>query len=158
MVILMDTREQAPLDFSAYPLVTEVRRVALPVGDYMVEFIDGTRPPVVFERKSLSDLFGTMAGGYPRFKKELLQAKELSLQLVLGVEAHLSKVYQGCPPSQMSGQSCVQKLFTLWLKYDLYPVFAKGRDELTAYMVETFSALGRLYVAQKRKEAVRVDG
>lgn len=76
MVIVIDTREQKPLDFSAFKDVTVQRRETWP-GDYTV--LGGTAYFAI-ERKSVSDLIGTMKTGYAgygattpkRFDRELM--------------------------------------------------------------------------------------
>ena len=111
-----------------------------------MELATGQRVPLVWERKNLSDLFGTMSSGYPRFKRELLAAQDAGVQLVLGIEGTLTDVYAGIPYSDFSGDSCVKKLFTLWVRYGLRPVFCQSRAELAQVIVETFAAIERNYI------------
>ena len=74
--IVIDTREQLPLDFSPFADVRVVRTKLWP-GDYSI--IGGSKL-VAIERKSVSDLIGTMKTGYAgyaatspkRFDAELL--------------------------------------------------------------------------------------
>ena len=148
--ILADTREIKMLPFKPDSVFTDIERVALTVGDYSCRFLDGSTSPVVFERKSLPDLFGTMTKGYSRFRREVIKAKELRLVLILIIEGSLSEVYQGLPYSKFSGDSCIQKLFTLWLKYDLMPVFCTSRVEMMAFIKETFEAVGRMKVVERK--------
>lgn len=76
VVIVIDTREQRPLDFSFWKDVTVQRRELWP-GDYTV--LGGSQYLAV-ERKSVSDLVGTMKTGYAgigsttpkRFDRELM--------------------------------------------------------------------------------------
>lgn len=76
MVIVIDTREQRPLDFSFWQDVTVQRRELWP-GDYTVL---GGAQYLAVERKSVSDLVGTMKTGYAgicsttpkRFDRELM--------------------------------------------------------------------------------------
>jgi len=145
MLLLIDSREQLPLQFKPDGVLTGVKRVTLPVGDYAAEFNDGSRPPIMFERKGLNDLFGTMGKGYPRFKKEIQRAKNAGLHLILIIEGTLGDVYAGVPHSSMEGASVVQKIFTLWMRYDLQPVFCASRKQMSAYIRETFYAVGRHY-------------
>lgn len=147
MKILIDTREQRPLTIPISGAVTAVEMTTLMVGDYAAEFADGSRPPIVFERKGLGDLFGTMTSGYQRFKREMLTASHSGIKLILLVEASLTEVYGGYGHSQLSGQSCVQKVYTLWLRYGLLPVFASDRSEAAAIVCETFEAVGRCWKA-----------
>lgn len=76
MVIVIDTREKRPLDFSFWKDVTIQRRELWP-GDYTVL---GGAQYLAVERKSVSDLVGTMKTGYAgicsttpkRFDRELM--------------------------------------------------------------------------------------
>ena len=67
LTIIEDTREQTPLDFSAFPFVT-VERGTLHSGDYSVK---GYEERFAIERKSLADLLGTITHGHARFEREL---------------------------------------------------------------------------------------
>jgi ERCC4-type nuclease len=67
LTIIEDTREQTPLDFSAFPFVT-VERGTLHSGDYSVK---GYEERFAVERKSLADLIGTITHGHARFEREL---------------------------------------------------------------------------------------
>lgn len=141
--ILIDTREQKPLSFRITGALTETVRATLPVGDYAAEYTDGNRAPIYFERKSLPDLFGTMTNGYERFKKEMERARTGGVKLVLAIEASFLDVAAGYEYSKFSGQSMVRKLMTLWLKYDLVPVFCGGREEMADIIREFYEAFGR---------------
>ena len=62
ITIIQDTREQMPLDFSPFAddgVTVEVGTVW--PGDYTIK---GWEKSIAFERKSVSDLIGTMKGGY----------------------------------------------------------------------------------------------
>lgn len=61
IVILEDTREQRPLDFAPYAADVIVEKATLWPGDYTIK---GFERSIAFERKSVSDLIGTMTGGY----------------------------------------------------------------------------------------------
>lgn len=143
MKILIDTREQVPLEFT-HEYVTGTIRRKLDVGDYSVEYKDGSVPSVVFERKSLGDLFGTMGKGYPRFRKELLRAQESDTKLILIVEATKAQVLRGYKHSRMKGLTVYRKLLTLWIKYGLVPMFCKDRAEMAHTICEYYGSLGRL--------------
>ncbi len=145
MILLQDSREQAPLVFIPNGIITETHIVTLPIGDYMGEFTDGTRPPIVFERKSLPDLFSTMGRGYKRFKSRILEAQAQQLTFLLLIEGTMADVYAGVPRSSLSGSSVMQKLFTLWVRYNVFPVFCASRSQMVAYIRESLYAIGRNY-------------
>ena len=76
IALIIDTREQNPLDFSQFEDIRVERRKLWP-GDYSLQAASRL---VAIERKSVSDLIGTMAGGYAghsatspeRFDRELI--------------------------------------------------------------------------------------
>ena len=129
-----------------------VKVEALTCGDYTCEFIDGTRSCYYFERKSLADTFGTLGKGYVRFRKELLRAKENNIKLILIIEGSVSDILQGYQYSILEGISILRKLFTLWLKYDLCPVFVNNRTEMQIYIIEFYLALSRKHLKENRKQ------
>lgn len=62
--IVIDTREQKPLDFSPFPEVRTIRADGIWPGDYTLQAAANL---VAVERKSVSDLIGTMKDGYNGF-------------------------------------------------------------------------------------------
>jgi len=143
MNILIDTREKKPLSFN-HPYIEAVRSDTLCVGDYGCEWKDRTRPNVFFERKSIGDLFNSVGGkGYPRFKRELVRAKDNGLILILIIEEPLSKVLLGYKHSTIKGITMVTKLFTLMVRYGLQVVFMRNREEVAEFITQYFLALGR---------------
>ena len=148
MIILTDTREQNTLEFELDYLVTAQKVVSMPFGDYWCEYTNGWRPPFVFERKSLGDLFGTMTSGYKRFKREMNRAKEADCKLILICENSLTDVDTGYKHSTFDGSSILSKLFTLRVRYDLETVFCRSRWEAQAYIKHFYAAIGRNYVAK----------
>ncbi|RPH49079.1 MAG: hypothetical protein EHM85_15100 [Desulfobacteraceae bacterium] len=64
-VVLIDTREKLPFDFSRFPnWIAEEKRQKLKAGDYSVE---GMGNLIALERKTLSDLITTLMQERPRF-------------------------------------------------------------------------------------------
>ena len=148
--ILTDTREQIRLQFS-HPYIEEIKVEKLLCGDYGCEFKDGHRPPFYFERKgSLSDLYGTLGKGYPRFRKELIRARENKIKLILIIEGSLTKVLGGYERSMIDGFSIIKKIFTLWIRYGLYPVFCKNEEEMTRFITEFYLAYGREWIESQK--------
>jgi ERCC4-type nuclease len=143
MIMLVDTREQDRLEFS-HSYVEDSKVIKLDVGDYQVQYRDGYIPPVAFERKSIGDLYGTMTHGYARFKRELERAREGNIKLILIIEGTYTKIAGGYDRSEFQGESMVRKLMTMWIKYELVPVFCKDRVEMANYIAEYYCAIGRL--------------
>lgn len=144
MVIVQDSREQLPLDFSGIDGVEKVESIGLPYGDYTA-IVHGKPVPIVFERKGFSDLWGTMTSGYPRFKREIERAKEDSIKLVLIVEGSYSDIWNGFERSEFDGESMLKKLATLYMKYDLEYIFCESRRVMARRIADTFLAVERNY-------------
>ncbi len=146
MVIVADTREQKILDFKGIEGVEKVEMGTLSFGDYTAVVND--KPcPIVFERKGISDLFGTMTQGYQRFKAEMARAKESNMKLILIIEGTYTDVWNGIPHSQFDGDSMLKKLATLYVKYDLEYIFCESRRVMARRIVDTYSAIERNYEA-----------
>lgn len=150
MIIKVDTREQNEITFTTSETVSAVIREGLPFGDYLAEWEPGSEKagfncemPVVFERKGLQDLFGTLTSGMERFKQELERAKENGFKVILIIEGTLSEVLAGTKYSKVQGKTIIKTMFTLWMKYDVVPVFCPNRSEMRRFMLETFEAIGR---------------
>ena len=149
MIIKIDSREQAPLEFKVGDIVKEVRVEGLPFADYWGESDDGYEYPIVFERKGLGDLFGTLTGGMDRFKRMLEKADAVQAQVYLLIEGSLEKVYKGYEHSQVSGDQIVRTIFSLKVRHGLEPIFCNSRHEMKAHIVETYEALERNYAKVK---------
>ena len=149
MVILCDSREQAPLEFN-HQYITGVKVMKLNVGDYQCQFSDGYIPPISIERKSLEDAFGTLTQGYPRFRKEIIRARENKIMLVIAIEASITKILKGCEPSIRSGDEILQQLMSINVKYGVPFYCFNNRVEMQRWIIELFLAVGRRYVEKKK--------
>ena len=137
LLINIDTREQLPLDFSSHKIIDEQVVATLPYGDYCCEY-NGKLLPVVFDRKSLGDLFGTLGKGHKRFMREVDRAKKDNTLLIIIVEKNLSTIRKGYRYSKMSGSAIMRQLFTLQHKHSVPFVCCKNREEMEMYIAEYF--------------------
>jgi len=159
MIIKIDSREQQPLPIIKENMISGVVIDGLPFADYWCEWEPGSEKagyncemPICFERKSIPDLFGTLTSGYSRFKREIERATENGFKIVLIIEGSLSEVLAGSKHSTVKGESIVKTLFTLWVKYDVFPVFCSNRSEMKRYIIETFEAVGRNFKPAGEKD------
>lgn len=137
MKILVDTREQLKLKFT-HKSIKEVVNVCLPTGDYGCIYDNGTLSPFVFERKGLSDLFGTLTSGYSRFKREMEKAKEAGTTLIIICDRSLDQVSKGIKYSQRPPESLIQQVFTLRARHGIETVFCNDRAESAYYITHFF--------------------
>jgi len=81
--IVVDTREQTPLNFKDVTIVKN----SLNFGDYAVL---GKEQGIVIERKSLPDLIGSCVAQYERFTREFQRAKDAGAYLIVLCEESLN--------------------------------------------------------------------
>lgn len=144
MKILIDTREQKPLVFN-HKFITSVEVKGLNVGDYGAmssEFLH----PVVFERKSINDLYGTLSQGYERFKKEIERAKEQNTKIIIIVEGSLKRILMGTAFSKRTPESIIYQLFTIRVRYDVETVFCSDRLEMSEFITQFYIAHHKEYL------------
>lgn len=137
-IMLVDTREQRPLKNFGAGICT--KRATLQCGDYCMVFQDGARSSTEFERKSLADLFGTVTQGHARFRQKLLRARKSKIRLILIIECTLRDAYKGVRHSKAQPRAIVKAVFSLWVKYRVFPVFCSDRDEMAEYMRQYYMA------------------
>ena len=119
MKILIDSREQLPYSFSV-----PTRTATLPTGDYS---ISGAENLVAIERKTASDLIGSLTRGRDRFERELHRGMALKY-FALVVESSLMSLSNGHYMSLMKPKAAIQSLLTFSVRYDLPIFFAENRN------------------------------
>lgn len=142
MILVTDSREQRCLDFSGIEGIESIEKMTMPYGDYTA-IVHEKPVPLVFERKGISDLFGTMTSGYERYKREMERAKESSVKLVLIIEGSYTDVWNGIEHSRFSGESMLKKLAMLYVRYDHEYIFCESRRVMARRIADTFLAIER---------------
>lgn len=133
--ILIDTREQAPLNFF------NSRIVKLSCGDYTTT--GDLYSDVFIERKSLPDLVSTLSSGIERFKKEIDRAKKLGYYLVVVVEDKFSNAMAWSPQTSFSkfvnGKYIFYRIREIGQEFDnIQFVFANSRNEAKETIIKIF--------------------
>ncbi|QDP57870.1 MAG: putative ERCC4 domain-containing protein [Prokaryotic dsDNA virus sp.] len=131
--IVVDSREQKPL-WKKNLIVKK-----LDVGDYSIE---GYENKIAIERKSLSDLFGTLGGGHKRFKKELERAESYEYFAIV-IEGNYrsirDKKFEGSFYCKMKGYVIIKILFTLHMKYKINFFMVNDRNEAKSVIKSLFN-------------------
>ena len=108
-VILQDSRERRPLKIEAF----EVEVTALEAGDYGIKgFSDRENPRFIVERKSLTDLIGTLNAvvrGRSRFFRQVQKMRDFEYRALL-VESTRGSVEMACYTSRTSPESILGRL------------------------------------------------
>lgn len=133
MKIIVDSREQRPLVFGC---TTE--RKKLHCGDYGASFKDGHIHEVVFERKSIGDLFSTLTFGYDRFRREIFRAEKSKIRLIIAVEGTKEKVLKGYSHSKRDPESIIVQLETIKRKYGVETLFFGNRVSMANHIHDVF--------------------
>ena len=136
-VIFRDTREQKGLDFDL-----QTRNKCMDVGDYRLANCD-----IRVERKSIPDIWGSLSGGYDRFKREIDRAVEQDLYLIVLIESPLSELYQFPFRRQVYGKIKMSPEMPLHNMREILKdyknvqfVFVKDREDASRVIEKIFSA------------------
>lgn len=130
MIILVDSREQRP-----YWHGKDVAVFALSVGDYTTATLLGR---FAIERKSASDLYSTIVHDHPRFRREILRAKEQRKKLVVVVEARrvdFLALAWSKKPLKLSPDTLGKILTTIEKRYRLEFAWLPTRQAARAYVL-----------------------
>ena len=143
-VFLIDSREQKPffssLDVNEKFPGIQIDWDGLKTGDYSIK---GMSSPydhpysVCVERKSLSDLFGSVGNGRARFEKEYQRMSEFDYAVVI-IENDLNTMFKYPPPmSQMLPKSVFRTLLAWSQRYGVHFIPCVNRDfaEKTTYII-----------------------
>lgn len=145
-VVVCDTREQSPFAFTTPIKIAPnhhrklvVERGTLKSGDYSIV---GLTDQVAVERKSLTDLYGTLGRGRNRFEAELTRLQTLTFSAVV-IEAELSTALNSPPPrSRLSPFSVLQTWLSWSIRYPRTHWFwcpgRLGAEAVTAWLLERF--------------------
>lgn len=127
--ILVDSREQQPLKFSAEARI-EVRGLTL--GDYSVR---GLERFITVERKSVDDLLLSLTQERQRFEREISLMRSIPFRSLV-VEGVLADILSGRYRSRATPRSVLASLASWSGKYCLPVVFAGDSDGAAAYVEE----------------------
>ena len=148
MIIIEDSREQKPLTFRSKH-IDYVMKSKLEYGDYAAVMKNGEKIPVVFERKSLADLFGTLGKGHTRFKKELERAQSDDVMIVILIEASYVDVVKGYHRSKMKGHVVMDILCTYMVKHAVPFICTGSRRDSQILITNFFKAWSKQYGDKK---------
>ncbi len=137
-VIITDTREQKELKFSQ---ATE--KECVKEGDYALKGEEDLG--IRIERKSLSDMVGTLSQGLQRFERELQRAVDKDLYIVMLVESSINDAlgFDYLPQMrwvQAKPQHIFKNLRDLLNKFPLHfqVIFVDGRIEAAKKLIRIF--------------------
>lgn len=146
-VVLVDTREDAPLDLPT--LQTQVQ--GLPVGDYGVKgFSCWQCPAFVVERKSVNDLVGSVTKGRKRFEREIEKLRQFRFRALL-IEGAECEVQLGQYRSMANPTSVMSTLDAYAVRCNLHIIWGQDRQRAA----EKLENLVRMFVRGVAKDYKR---
>ena len=140
--LVIDTREQTPLYFSAG--VPTVRK-GLHTGDYSIV---GFEDEFTIERKSADDLVNTLIHDRERFGKEMKRMQSFQFRRVVCTSS-LETIRQGFYHSRANSNAVLALVHTFEIEYNVPFVFASSPDEAARYV----EGWARYYVRFQTKKA-----
>lgn len=147
MKIVIDNREQLPLDFTRWPdVLTEFG--TLNAGDYSLA---GLEDKFGLERKSIPDLVASLTSGRERMVRELERLRGYDFAAIV-VEGTLEQIANHDYRSRTNPESILQTIAAWHVRYGI-PTLWCGSAAGCAYQVR---ALARWFLldAQKRLETI----
>lgn len=136
--IAIDTRESAPWSFEGLhsdadkgnaPLLIQVQRKTLQTGDYSIV---GLEHEITIERKSLQDLYSTLAAGRDRFKREherMMSMVRCGGYACVIIESPLHTAMLAPPMTSSLNPKTVFRTFVRWSqRYDVPWYFVESRS------------------------------
>ncbi len=136
-VIFADSREQMPLEFN-----NTTRTKGMKFGDYRIANCN-----IYIERKSIGDIWGTLSGGFERFEREIIRAKEANAYLIILVESLFTNLALFPSQKQVYGkiklpvQFIEHNIRALLQKYQhIQFLFCKNREDASRLVEKIFAA------------------
>lgn len=150
--IIRDTREKPGTGwaFRASSTCAGMEIKKLDTGDYS---IGGYEHLIMVERKSITDLWGSLIQQNDRFMKEMERAKSMPARYLI-IEATLADVMSGIPYSKVKPELIISKLISLEQKHGIHVIFtSKRKDIAQAYVRQLLIKLWKYC-----EEGIIVDG
>lgn len=127
--LTIDTREQQPYRFAncaSKHVDFAIERVGLKAGDYAAMLTPDALPSeqLIIERKTASDLLGTISHGRERFERELERMVEYDFKALV-IEATLPELVAN--PGGMSPASIVGSLIAFAQRFNIHVLYAGNR-------------------------------
>ena len=129
-LIIVDSREKTPLQFEHY----QTKAATLTTGDYSIK---GMESSFSIERKSTSDLIGSITYDRPRFTRELERLRGYSFKRLL-IIGSLEQIKAGEYRSKATPAAILGSLNALEIRFDIPVVFA-STPTAAALLVEQWA-------------------
>lgn len=133
MKIIIDTREQKPLEFPGHEIIKQ----KLDEGDYNTPRLI---PYLVIERKSMQDFYGSIIQDHKRFKAEILRSIEKKKTFYIFLEGTLENFYYlnwGKRNYKMYPSTLQKIVQTMKERYQLIIIECETRTRMSELIIQT---------------------
>jgi ERCC4-type nuclease len=139
--IIRDSREKKGKgwQFRSSANCDGVEVAKLDTGDYSIK---GCEHLIMIERKTITDLWGSLIQGRERFTREMERAKYIPHRYLI-IEATLSDIMKGIRYSKVKPQTILASLVSLEVKYGIHVIFTSKTTGIAQRYVR--SLLDKLY-------------
>jgi ERCC4-type nuclease len=141
MEIIIDTREQKPLRFTGHK--TTHRK--LDEGDYNIQELI---PHIVIERKTMSDLYGSIIQNHKRFKSEIVRSRLQGKTFYVFLEGSLKGFYNLIWTRKQIGthpETLNKIINTIIERYQIIFIECPLRRKMAELMIQTLETNKKLY-------------
>ena len=132
--IIIDTQEQLHYDFSTIKPLPLIKHEKLKTGDYSIQ---GLESEITVERKTLSDLFGSLGKGRNRFHREFQRMSEMKYA-VLMIENDYETMFSNPPShSTIMPKKIFRSLIAWSQRYGVHvwPMWSRESAEKATYLI-----------------------
>lgn len=138
MTIIRDSREKdgSGWKFRASANCNGMEIAKLETGDYSLK---GFENLVMIERKSITDLWGSLVQGRERFMREMERAKAYPIRYIV-IEGTMADVMGGCRYSKVPPTTIMANLTSLEVKYGVHVIYTSKRPDISQEYVRRLLA------------------
>lgn len=156
--VVIDSREKCPFGFEglssdakdgSLPLIVRTVRAGLPSGDYSLLNLESS---VAVERKSISDLFGTVGRGRDRFERELERLNQMTFAAVVIEAGWVDIIHEPPPRSELSAKSIFRSVISWQQRFPRVHWWPCGSRRLAE--VTTLRILERFWKDREREARI----
>lgn len=146
MKIIVDTREDKPLEFFAYQDTVKLYRDKLDAGDYALVGADrpGDDHSVIFERKeTCRELITNLGQEWDRFLREAEILSQYKLAQIIVCQPDSFQYLYDRGLTKCSPSFLYSRITHLYFMYGVSTIFLRDREAVENYMFRMFSKLSK---------------
>jgi DNA excision repair protein ERCC-4 len=157
--IVIDTREQTPFLFDSVDPKPNIDFRMLKQGDYSVA---GFEDQIAVERKTKSDLYGSLGKGRNRFEREIIRLRSYQFAAIVCESDWLSIIKNPPIRSALNPKALMGSLVAWSIRHGVHFIPAPNRifaEKITFKILERFyrDASAGIYACKTQKQSIRIE-